>query len=144
MTVELSGFFEISTNEIFGKITEDFEKFSKSNSQLDLLDLILWLRHLSEWVSLESEESVNFTNELNQKQCFKTLISLCNRSKHHTLNRGRNPGTSIARGGQAGLFQAGDRLGQNHFLANGEDIRLILNEVYNEYKKYFNAEAIAS
>ena len=138
MNIESTGFFKISKNEIFDKITRDFKRFIQSNSVLDLLDLVLWLRHLSEWIELESDYGKEFIKTLNEKDSFKTLIGLSNRGKHHTLNRGKNVETTIAEGGQVGLMQAGDMVGQDHFIVNGQDIRLALNEVYNEYEDYFN------
>lgn len=134
------GFYALEPRDLFEKIRAEMVAFASSNSPLDLLNVILWLRHLSEWIRCDSEAGARLANDLHGTDEFTVIRGICNRGKHFRINREPNPGTEIARGGRLGLLSVGDGLGQDHYLAEGHDIRHAINFVYRTYLGYFEPE----
>ena len=144
----MSGFFELKTsNDLYQKAKNDYEKFLENPNDNDLFNLVTTLAHLRDWIyplghgnyknklQYSSEELIH--SDLHENENYQIIRLLCNNSKHFNDIK-ITERTEVSNGFQFGLNTFGDSFGQRNYLIDGEDIRVIIDEVFKIYNKYFD------
>ncbi|MDD9891900.1 MAG: hypothetical protein OXT49_00090 [Gammaproteobacteria bacterium] len=147
----MGGFFELtSARDLHKKCLHEFEEFHNHPSHYNLFNLVTSVAHLREWIwpkghkrygeALESEATAaRLHNELHKNGSYKIILNLCNSAKHYGVSS-EDYRQEVTEGAQCGVARCGDRLGQDYFLVNGQDVRFHLNEVMSIYNAYFRED----
>lgn len=145
----MSGFFELRTsNDLYQKAKSEYEKFCKNPNDYEIFNLITSLYHLREWIcpvkydSFKHKNKSEYTREeliysnLHENENYEIIRLLCNNSKHFN-DREISERTEISCGFEFGLNQFGDSFGHRNYLVDDKDLRVIIDEVFKIYDKYF-------
>ena len=142
------GIFDLEAKDLYEKAKKDLDRFIGNPDEDSLLNVLFSLNHLRDWIyppghtsyegksddELSKEQTLH--KELHNNKDYKIVRELCNRAKHVQV-QGNQSKTSVKEGLIAGIARAGDRLGQRNYLVEGEDLRGILENVFNVYSAYF-------
>ncbi len=130
---------------------EVFFRYYEYASEADFILLIFLLYHLREQIveGRKIEEIVNIAPsertegqvlflKLWQMSEFQIIREICNGIKHHKIDKE----VLETEGFICGLSRCGDRLDQRYFLIDGADSRDIFLDVFNQYRIFFDGEAV--
>ncbi|NBD20965.1 hypothetical protein GTZ97_09815 [Aquabacterium fontiphilum] len=141
--------FELeSPLDLFKEVQKAIVEYDHEPTSRVLLFLLFSLNHLREWIAGSSHEAMEKKRAtgaalLPQEQLyfdigaleeFRTIKSLCNRSKHHNVKRGGS--TSVTRGMTCDS-PCTDSLGQVYYRIDGVDSREIFYPVMRKYYEWF-------
>jgi hypothetical protein len=131
-----------------------YGEYVHNPTEKDFIFLCLILAHLREWIADNNWEGIEakkyagtqlndaevFFEEIYKLMEYRTVLELCNRSKHHIATHSKNK-TSKVTGLYVGIARAGDSLGQEYFMIDGNDSRSYFDAVIVKYGEWFNRHA---
>jgi len=152
----MDGCFDLKTpNDLFGKAEKDYNKFYDNPNDYDLFNLLTTLNHLRDWIypdKYKAYKGKNLTqytrdeklhNRLHNNENYQKIRELCNRSKHFKsidIKKRIVKKTETITGFIFDFNKFGDGFGQKNYIVDGQDIRDIIDEVFNIYKTYFSRQ----
>jgi hypothetical protein len=139
--------FEITLDDFYRKAKKDFNSFIEEPSDDRLLNVLFSFNHLRDWIyppgckaykekdenQLSKEEK--FHKELYENADYDKVRQLCNRAKH--VNKRTSLKTEFKQGFLAGIGRAGDRVDGLNYLVDDQDLRVVLENVFELYRNYF-------
>jgi len=143
-------FFNINTpSDLLTLIEQTYADYHRQCKEKDLMFLIFAFNHLGEWITegkkyreverideQERTDAQKFAMQVWSTSEHRTVNQLANRSKHFL--RSSEQGTSIAEGAVVGYMRAGDSMGRDHHLVDGQDIRCSFDELKKWYSGWIN------
>lgn len=145
-------FFDLNEpKDLYKIIHEVYIEYISHPTERNFLLLTLGFSHLREWIAQcgyaaidkklktgqELSDAEKFFCQMHDIPEFRTVLELCNRSKHHIVTNA-SPQTSKAAGLCVELGKAGDRLDQTYFLINGRDSREYFIPLIQKYNEWFS------
>ncbi|NPE61370.1 hypothetical protein HLB26_21305 [Dickeya dadantii] len=145
----MSGLFNtLDSSNMFVHLQKKWESFYHHPSEERLIDTLLPLYHLREWICPGSSASYKNKDELTAEEKLHSFLytyppyevvrELCNRTKHFKKQNG-DINLNVIKGARTGLMRVGDALGSTYFTVDGVDIRDIFMAVYRVYYQYFES-----
>ncbi|MEI2583433.1 hypothetical protein [Scytonema sp. PRP1] len=145
------GLFQLTVDDLYCKAKNDLESFLKNPNDDVLLNVLFSFNHLRDWIYPKGHEAYKNKIEnqrtkeekihaqLHEDEDYKIVRELCNRIKHVNKKDSASE-TEVKHGLFAGIARAGDKLDNRNYLVDGQDLRSILERVFDLYKGYFGNE----
>ncbi len=136
------GLYSLRSADLFAEARREFARFYESaNDRAILFGLLCKLSHLREAIEAQDGEAGRtFTECLKNEESYGSLRKLCDLAKHARPARDDPPRTASVLGARVGLMRCSDSLGQEYLLVDGRDLRVVLEEVLDTYRAYFQNE----
>lgn len=150
-------FFSYTPAQFFQKLVRAYDAFSRQPSEDGLMDVVLVLYHLREWLNptenvgqemaeIKAKAPGQRTDEealflaVGELSEFRIVRGLCNHAKHFELSKPIDHRMQIVPRFRTGLSRAGDSLGVINFTVGGVEVRSVIQPVYTKYFDYFQAK----